>query len=601
MIKSKGSLEEDKSSSLSATNEKTAFEDVVLPVLNSKDVRTKKNYCLFCSRSLTKMARHLESMHSDRAEVAVAFQYPKKSRERFKIWSKLINEGNFAHNREVLKMGKGQLMVRKRSKQPKKVTDFVHCPHCRGLYWKKFLFKHLSSCKEKSEKDVRIGRKPLALKCVLETSEDIGISDGFKGILCGMWYDDVTHAIMKDKIILQVGEQMFTQCGDDVKKQSYIKENLRHLGRLVLEAAKTTPLKNLEEFFCLSSFPHVVSAVNILAGYDPEKKTYSIPSLALKLGHHLQKACIIVEENALKCGDDALAKSAQKFLCVYQKKWTKLISSHALKSLKETKRISEKLVPLVQDVKALSFYLERNHVLAEEKLRQTYSIENFSALAKVILSRIVLFNRRKGQEVSSIQISQFVSRKKSDVLDDMDISVTDLERTMCGFFSRIDIRGTSGRMVPVLLKPSFESTLELLVDARDKCGVLCENPYLFGRPTALTAYRGAESIQNFIKDSGAKNPEALILRQIKKHHGTMLQMINLDENEAYQILGPNNQVQALRQNIDLQLDDVEMISGGIFFSFFLFLKCICQNIKVFLFCMSDSTIGFDLLFEHHTF
>lgn len=533
------------------------------------------------------MARHLETMHSDRAEVAVAFQYPKKSRERYKIWNKLINEGNFAHNKEVLKTGKGQLIVRKRPKQPAKVTDFVHCPHCRGLFWKKFFFKHLSNCpeKQKNENEARIGRKSIALKCVLETSEDIGISDGLKGILCGMIYDDVTHTIMNDKIILQFGEQMFNQCGDNVKKQGYIKQSLRHLGRLVIEAAKTTPLRNLEEFFYLSSFPHVVSAVNILAGYDPESKTYSIPSLALKLGHHLQKACCIVEDNAVKCGDDSLAKSAQKFLFVYQKKWNKLISSDALKSLKETKLITEKKVPLVQDVKSLSFYLESTHLLAEKNLRETCSAENYSALAKVILARTVLFNRRKGQEISSIQIAQFASRKKSDILDDMDICVSDLERTMCGFFTRIDIRGTSGRMVPVLLKPSFESTLELLVDVREKCGVLSENPFLFGRPSALTAYRGTESIQNFIKECGAKNPKALILRQIEKHYGTMLQLINLDDNEANQILGPNNQVQALRQNSDLQLDDVEMISGGIFFSF------------LFVFRGLGDRIGFYSLFE----
>lgn len=589
--KSESSLQEDKSTSpikkTCTTNEKTVSEAVVLPFLNSKDVCTKRNYCLFCSRSLTKMARHLERMHSDRAEVAVAFQYPKKSRERYKIWNKLINEGNFAHNKEVLKTGKGQLIVRNRPKQATKVTDFVHCPHCRGLFWKKFFFKHVSNCPEKkSENEARIGRKSVALKCVLETSEDIGISDGFKSILCGMIYDDVTHTIMNDKIILQFGEQMFNQYGNNVKKHGYIKQNLRHLGRLVIEAAKTTPMKNLEEFFYLSSFSHVVSAVNILAGYDPESKTYSIPSLALKLGHHLQKACSIVEDNALKCGDDSLAKSAQKFLFVYQKKWNKLISSDALKSLKETKLITEKKVPLVQDVKGLNFYLESTHLLAEKKLRQTYSAENYSALTKVILARTVLFNRRKGQEVSSIQIPQFVSRKKSDILDDMDICVSDLERTMCGFFPRIDIRGTSGRMVPVLLKPSFESTLELLVDVREKCGVPSENPFLFGRPSALTAYRGTESIQNFIKECEAKNPKALILRKIEKHYGTLLQLMNLDENEAYQILGPNNQVQALRQNSDLQLDDV-LISGGIFFSLLDWrikgLTCICQNTKVFHF------------------
>ncbi|XP_026198993.1 uncharacterized protein LOC113150625 isoform X2 [Anabas testudineus] len=544
----------------------SSSEAVVLQTLNSKDDSHKRNYCLFCSRSLTKMARHLERMHSDKAEVAAAFQYPKKSRERFNIWNKLINEGNFAHNKEVLKTGKGQLAVRKRPKKDTKATDFIHCLYCRGLYRKKFFFKHLTKCPEKksqkSQNEKRIGRKSITVQCVLEALGDIGISDGFKSILCGMIYDDVTQAIIKDKLILQFGEQMFNYYGADAKKQGYIKQNLRHLGRLVLEAAKTTPLKNLEEFFYLSSFRHVVSAVNVLAGYDSESKTYRIPSLALKLGYHLQKACSIVKDNAVKRGDDSLAKSARKFLGMYEKKWNKLISSGALTTLKETKLITDKKVPLVQDVKRLYFHVENAHLLAEKQLRQTPSAENYSALTKAILARTVLFNRRKGLEVSSIQISQFLSRKKSDVLDDMDISVSDLERTMCSVFTRVDIRGTNGRMVPVILKPSFVSALELLLDVREKCDIPSQNPFLFARPSALSAYSGTQSIGIYVKECGAKNPEALTLRKMQRHYGKMLQLMNLDENEAYQILGPNNQVQALRQNSDLELDDMEMISGG---------------------------------------
>ncbi|KAF3695428.1 hypothetical protein EXN66_Car011104 [Channa argus] len=547
------------------TNLKMSSEAVVLPMSNSKTrVYDRRNYCLFCSRSLSKMARHLERMHSDKTEVAAAFQYPPKSKERQKIWNKLINEGNFAHNKEVLRTGKGQLAVRKRPKKARQAKDFFHCLYCRGLFAKKTYFRHMKKCPEraKNESEPLTGRKPMALRCVLEVLGDIGISDGFRSILCGMIYDDVTQAIMNDKIILQFGEQMFNQYGSDAKKHGYIKQNLRHLGRLVLEAQKTTPLKSLEEFFYLSSFRHVVSAVNVLAGYDPESKTYSIPSLALKLGYHLQKACSIVQDNAMQCGDESLAESAQKFFSVYQKKWNKLISSGALTTLRKTKLITKKKVPLAQDVKCLNFHLEKVHPLAEKKLRESPSAENYAVLAKVLLARVILFNRRKGRQVSLVQLKQFMSRKKSSVLDDMDISVSDLERTMCGLFTRIDIRGTSGRMVPVLLKPSFVSSLELLIDMREKCGISSDNHFVFGRPSTLTAYNGGACIQHYIKECGAKDPEALTLKKIREHYGTMLQLINLDEDEAYQILGPNNKVQALRQNSDMQLDDVEIASEG---------------------------------------
>ncbi|XP_008286893.1 uncharacterized protein LOC103362345 [Stegastes partitus] len=549
-------------------NRKKLSETLVLPVSSSKAQRVydKRNYCLFCSKPVLKMSRHLERLHSDRAEVAAAFQFPKHSRERRKIHCRLINQGNFKHNKNVLKTGDGQLVVRKRPKRTAQAQDFLHCLYCQGLYVKKALSRHMKKCpeKEKNADECDISRRRVASRCMLQTvnCEDLGISDSVKNIIGEMVYDEVTQAVIGDRIIRQYAEQMFDQYGRDVQKHHYIRQNLRQVGRLVLEAQKITPMQSLEDFFYPSNFRHVVSAVNVLAGYDSERKTYSTPSLALKLGYNLQKTCSIVEANAVKSGDAKLAESAKNFLSVYQKKWNKLISSGALTTLKETKLHSEKQVPFVQDVKRLHFHLENSHHAAEQKLRESPSAESYAALARVVLTRIIIFNRRKPREVSSIPLTAFMSRKKSDVLDDMDVSVSDLERTMCRFFVRVDVRGQCGRMVPVLLKPSFVSALELLVNVREACGVPNKNPFLFGRPSVLSAYKGTEMIQRFVKHCGAQNPKALTSRKIRKHFATMLQLITLDDNEAHQILGPNNQVQVLRQHSDSMLDDAEMEVGA---------------------------------------
>lgn len=515
----------------------------------------KRNYCLFCSCLVSKVARHLETNHSDRAEVAEAFQHPKHSKERKMIWSKLRNEGNIAHNKKVLKTGTGKIIVRSITKTLK-VTDYIHCIYCRSLYAKKSMFMHMRRCPEnKKEKEPRLGRQSVGVRCVLEASEDIEVSDGLRKILCGMQYDDVTRTILHDKILLQFGEQMFDHYSADAKRNSYLKQNLRLLGRLVMEAAKTTPLKNLEEFFCLSSFRHVVSTVNAMAGYDPESKTYKVPSVAVKVGYHLQKACSIVEDNAVKCGDDSMAKSARRFLSAYEKKWNKLVSASALANMREAKQMTDGDVPNVQDVKRLFFHIENVLVVAEEKLREAPSAENYAALAKAVLSQIILFNRRKGLQVSAVQLEQFASLKTSAMVDDMDVMVTDLERTMCSFFSRVDIRVSSGQIVPILLKPLFVSTLKLLVQVREKCGVPSQNPYLFGSPHTLTAYRGPMCIRRYLKELGLASAKALTLQKIQQHYGTMLQMMALSDDEADRILGPNNQVQALRQNSNMRLDD----------------------------------------------
>lgn len=515
------------------------------------------------------MSRHLEIVHSDEAEVAVAFQYPVNSRERLKIWKKLINQGNFEHNKDVLRMGEGQLTPRKRPSKSAQAKDFIHCLYCQGLYVKKWMFRHMKHCPERaaSDKGSRIGRKRIASRCALQTLGDLGVTDGFRSVLCDMIYDDITQVVMDDKLILQFGEHMFSQYGSNVKQHEHIRQHLRQLARLVLEARKITPLNNLEDFFYPSSFRHMVSAVKVLAGYDSEKKTYSTPSLALKLGYHLQKACGIVESNAEKSGDASLAESARNFLSVYHKKWTKLISSGALTALRGTKKTRDK-VPHAEDVKRLNFHMESVHVAAEKKLRDAPTAESYAALARVILARTIVFNRRKAGEISNIHLTDFMSRKKSNVLDDMDVSVSDLERAMCKLFVRVDIRGSSGRIVPILLKPSFVSALELLLESRETCGVPSKNPFVFGRPSTLSSYRGCDCVQQYAQECGAKNPEVLKVGKIKKYYTTMLQMLNLDEDEANQILGPNNSVRALRQSSNMQLADVEMLCEGDQFSLF---------------------------------
>ncbi|XP_053277530.1 uncharacterized protein LOC128438830 isoform X3 [Pleuronectes platessa] len=560
--KTKTSPSKDKGAKKSsAAYQKKLPQTVVLPTLNTKEQRVydKRNYCLFCSKPQSKMARHFERVHCDKAEVAVAFQYPVLSRERRKIWKKLINQGNFLHNKNVIKAGKGVLAVQKRPRKPGQAQDFLHCLYCHGLYVKNALFRHMRKCPEKvkDENESEFGRKRIASRCALEIFGDLGISDGFKNIVCEMIYDDVTKTVIDDQVILQFGEQMYNQYSSDVRKHDYIRQNLRQLARLVLEAQKTTPLKNLEEFFYPSSFRHVVSAVKVLAGYDLENNTFSIPSLAIKLGYHLQKACSIVEANAVKSGDTSLAESAKNFLVVYQKKWNRLISSGALTNLREIKKTSDGNVPIAQDIRLLNSHLDTVHRLAETKLGENPSAENYACLAKVILARTIVFNRRKPGEVASIQLKTFMSRKKSNVLDDMDVSVTDLERTMCGLFSRVDIKGSCGRMVPVLLKPSFLSAMELLVKLRETCGVPQKNPFLFGRPCALSAYKGSESIHHFVKECGAKNPEALTSRKILKHYPKMLQLMNLDDDEAKLIFGCRYQMKSYRQNGGMQQDEMD--------------------------------------------
>uniref|UniRef100_A0A1A8SM76 Si:dkey-51d8.9 n=1 Tax=Nothobranchius rachovii TaxID=451742 RepID=A0A1A8SM76_9TELE len=547
--------------STTQTNTEKPSETVVVPISHQKGKRIfdKKNYCLFCSKPVLKMSRHLTTIHSDRAEVAVAFQHPVHSKERTQIWKKLVKAGNFAHNKYVLQTGKGQLVVQARPTKPQKATDYVHCVYCFGNFAKKNVWRHMKTCSEKPEKanETKDKRSRLITQCAILTKNCENLSEGFKNVLCEMQYDDVTEAVIKDQILLQFGEQMFSEYSDDVKNHQYIRQNLRLVARLLLEAQKSTPMRTLENFFQPSNFKHVVSAVKSIAGYDPETKTFTTPSLAFKVGYNLQKICSVVEGTAVKYGDAKAEEACKIFQSLYQKKWNKHISSRAVRNLKETKKKNKDDAPFVEDVKRLHDHMEKVHRDAEEKLKENICSENYLALAKVVLAQILVFNKRKTREVTSISLTAFRSRKKSDVPGDIDVSVSNLEKTLCGFFSRVDIKGNCGRMLPVLLKPSFESAIELLISVREECGVPKDNPFVFGIPSPFpsTTLKKWVCTQIYVKECGAEKPAALTLPKLRQRFATMLPRIYLKEDEFRQIFGPKRQTQAVHGDAGVECDD----------------------------------------------
>ena len=77
--------------------------------------------------------------------------------------------------------------------------------------------------------------------------------------------------------------------------------------------------------------------------------------------------------------------------------------------------------------------------------------------------------------------------------EDIAFCLSEFERKLCLHFSRVEICGKRGRKVPVLLKPSMVSAMELLVETRELCGVPAENPFMFARCGAMSVYTEEES------------------------------------------------------------------------------------------------------------
>ncbi|XP_063791731.1 uncharacterized protein LOC134947727 [Pseudophryne corroboree] len=347
----------------------------------------------------------------------------------------------------------------------------MHCVKCKGLFSRKHLWRHVKRCLLRKSDSPKPGRTRVQGLFTYATPLPKDVGTGLWKLLSEMNYDDVVPVIKGDRCIMQFGQHLYNRLGSDVSKHDYIRQKLREVGRLLLKAMKVTPLRCMEDFICPPNFLQVVHAVRSLAGYDDRTNTYKIPSLALKVGHSLQKISAMVECQALMEGSALTVERARNFRKIYEARWSELISTAALKALREIKWNAQLLLPFTDDVKHLNLYLldrQREYI---DELSAHPSKKQWSMLAKVTLTQLILFNRRREGEVSKMRLSSFDLRHTADLQGDVAQALSELEKALCRHFSRIEILGKRGRKVPVLLSPSMQKAMELLTEKRTECGV----------------------------------------------------------------------------------------------------------------------------------
>ncbi|KAI4903902.1 hypothetical protein NFI96_028811 [Prochilodus magdalenae] len=528
-----------------ASPDSTSFVDqesssVFIPAISKKSdggrMYDKKQHCLFCGLASSKFARHLERKHSNEVDVAKALSHPKGSKERRMQLEYLRNKGNFEHNSVVLKTGKGKMVPRKLPKQLSDGEDFIPCVYCQGLFLKKTLWRHVKVCKFKPcESTPKPGKTRVQALCSFAKPPAPGVTDGVWKLLSNMNQDRVALAVRNDQCIIEFGNHLYNKYGSQVKMHEFIRQKMRELGRLLMSAQEVTPLKSVKDLICPENFMHTVTAVKQTAGYNKDTDKYKSPSVAVKLGHSLNRIAMLVESTATIKGDKATAEEANSFQKIYSSRWHEYISATARRTLEEAKWNSPQLLPFTEDVKRLHLYLDKQEQYYRKLLSTDPSSQHWSQLAKVTLTQIMLFNRRREGEVSHMPLSAYTSRAASDLHPDVCLALSELEKKLCQHFKRIEIRGKRGRKVAVLVTPTMQESLDLLIQNRSKCGVLQENIYLFARPFAMTCFRGSDCIRDLAKDCGVKNPSTLTSTKLRKQIGTLSEVLNLSNAELDQL------------------------------------------------------------------
>ncbi|XP_034565550.1 uncharacterized protein LOC117831136 isoform X1 [Notolabrus celidotus] len=511
---------------------------IVSPVLKKADGSRsydKKHFCFYCRKFVQKMSRHLWRKHQDETDVAKAFSLPKNSKERKLQLDYIRNKGNFEHNSDVLETQKGKLIPWKQPREKSEGQKFAHCVYCYGLFSRRAMWRHFQVCRFKPE-STKPGKTRVQALCAFAEPAPPGFNDAYWKFLSVMNQDKITVAIKEDRCILEYGYRLFKKNEKTVSQHQYIRQKLRELGRLLLEARKVTHVKTIQELIKPEQYNRVVTAAKSLSGFSELTGKYQCPSLARKVGHSLHSLAMFFKSEGLKKKDKQTTQDAEEFAQLYHESWRFDIASQALTQLDQTKWNAPQLLPFTQDIQKLHCHLAEKQKQHLNDLQEHPSPSNWKELAKVTLTQVVLFNRRRAGEVSRMLLSGYLSKDTSETHDDVSLALTPLEQKLCKHFVRITIVGKRGRKVPVLLTPLMRESLDALTEKREECGVLRENGYLFALPRSVHYIRASDCMRQFVKECDhIKNPEALTSTKLRKHVATLSTVLNLKTTELDQL------------------------------------------------------------------
>jgi len=191
---------------------------------------------------------------------------------------------------------------------------------------------------------------------------------------------------------------------------------------------------------------------------------------------------------------------------------------------------------LTSDITFFRDYLltVQNNALSALK-KNPQDIISFKELQDTVLAQLILLNRKRAGEVQRIFINTYLNCSTEAPQEEVESSLSSVERELTKKFKRIVIRGKRGRGVSISFTPKIQKSISVLIALRSH---FCEksNEYLFLVPNTENSYiRASEVMRKMAIESGAKNPSALTSTKLRKQVAMVVQLLNFNEDDVEQL------------------------------------------------------------------
>lgn len=357
--------------------------------------------------------------------------------------------------------------------------------------------------------------------------------------------DEIALEAKKDLLIVYFGESYMKK--HKREKMAYAcSSRMRELSRLVIAYRKLVNNQDttLKDLLHPKNFDIVVAAVRSISGYDPVRKTFTAASLAMHLGTSLKTVSdelthlILKESRGFKCSypsvKEECLKNIKNFKKLVESRWTIELSSLANKHLVEKRWQKPLLLPLVSDVQMFKeeCYKIANDCVSLFRKREDY-IETYKLLVNCTLAMLIVFNRRRIGDVQFLKINDYNREEKISFVD-FENALSETEKLLTKKYRRVVNGGKGSKAVVILVPEIIQQYVSILIQNREKY-LPQDNDYVFAVPGSTIKWgKGDVAIRTLMKKINLKEPQAFTSNKLRKHIATVMQLLNLSQDEVKQ-------------------------------------------------------------------
>ncbi|XP_053389498.1 uncharacterized protein LOC123565665 [Mercenaria mercenaria] len=461
------------------------------PVSKVRPIR----FCIYCDKTVKggKLKRHIMTHKNTEDEVKSILLEPKSVQNRF--FEKKRIEGIFKYNTEQLaKQEDEHTLLRER--KPKNEDSVRMCSGCHRFFSNRTFYRHKLACNENF---------PEAIK-----TETIGVihpdSDFVNNILNRFRDTEVGTFIRSDETIQAIGYRHYCSRRVEISKQNEVRKEImgemRELARLFItfKELSDTPVA-FTDMFTRLKLKTLREAIEKMC--ENEDNTEKI-GLKQNLDAYLKKSIKYLKGMYSESMKDAAYKELSKFKKAYIYRSGELLANARYQSDKRSlqkARLPQNL-PKEEDLRVLKEYTSSEVT----KITLASDIKKYSWLRSLIVSRLTLFNARRGEEPSRMLLEEWNDAMSGRWLpkDQVEEVPDRALKYLVGTYKLAYLHGKGKKYVPVLIPKDMVGPINMLVRHREEFGISDENPFLFATKSSNAHCSGWHAVKFVSDEAGVK-------------------------------------------------------------------------------------------------